>query len=239
MASETKEVSLSVIANKIASTKRDFDVGNDIAFLDGVLTKLECGLFIEYIRCKGYEGSFASADLSEVLWRRMRGKFPFMRTVDDVGELWTCVGISPEIQFVQDEVKMGRSVDESDEYLSSDKCIMFNALVYLNTIDPDKGGVTNFPDYSFRVQAKSRLAVVYKRSIFRYKDEPSTMDKRRYLKLRFVYKLQNTKFPQQRQRLFELEQQAIINEIGQVEDKKITAEIEDIHDKMCKEFQNM
>jgi len=105
---------------------------------------------------------FNSPELASWLWKRLEPIYDYPRITDEYGDIWQSYGLNSMFRFVR--------YDENDEFFPHedgfyqedfDKRSFATAIVYLNDVDEERGGSTEFLHHSIKLFPKEGLGFVF------------------------------------------------------------------------------
>jgi len=105
---------------------------------------------------------FESEKVAEWFWNRLKEHNPFQTVRDEHGDYWKAVGINPRFRLVRyDEGDSFQTHQDGFYWQDWNRKTFATAMVYLNSMEEEDGGVTRFHDICTVVKPAQGLLVVF------------------------------------------------------------------------------
>jgi len=148
---------------------------------------------------------FKSKEIQDELWAKLKDRYELPDYVDWYGDVFTPCGISQHLTILRYRkgYKMGKHVDSPYD-LGPRHNGPASLVIYLNTIDPEYGGVTCFTDPETKVHAEEGRALIFMNKDREHYVTELTEGVRYVMSLVVKYRVQSHKDIHLRDRIFDL-----------------------------------
>ncbi len=194
----------------------------NFSLIPGFLSLQQCKYLINYIESQTNQQVrlptrnrliIDSPNLANWLWEKKREwirQSVYHTCIDKYGDEWECIGVNERFRLVKYN-KNDRFDLHEDGYFqrSYDEKSFATFMVYLNDVDVENGGETHFVDFSFKIQPKQGLCVIFFVEGLMHRGEVLKEGEKYILRTDLMYKLVKSKDESIRKKMYDLENQEI------------------------------
>jgi hypothetical protein len=152
------------------SWESKYPILKDVMVVPELFSKEECDeMIIQYNKSSKKERLMArnrlifhSIKLATWLWKRIGPIYKFDCITDEYGDEWQAYGLNERFRLVKYDKNDSFNVHEDGYYEEShDKRSFATVMIYLNNVDNELGGSTNFIDHSIKLQPREGLGIIF------------------------------------------------------------------------------